>query len=157
MTSAILGFEDFAAVLPAMRPLIGLDLGTKTIGVALSDRTLTVATALETIARKKFTLDGERLDVIIAKHDVCGIVVGLPLNLDGSEGPRVQATRAFVRNLSARVDLPMLLHDERWSTVAAERMLIDADVSRKRRAEVIDQVAAVIILQGALDRMRATR
>ena len=147
---------EFAAQLAAMRPLIGIDLGDKTLGIALSDRTRMIATALETIQRTKFTADALRLAALIAQHDVGGLVLGLPLNLDGSEGPRVQSTRAFARNLLRTISLPILMYDERLSTVAAERMLIEADVSRKRRKAVIDQVAATIILQGALDGMRAT-
>ena len=145
---------EFAALLPPMRPLIGIDLGDKTLGIALSDRTRMIATALETIPRTKFTVDARRLSALIAQHDVGGLVLGLPLNLDGSEGPRVQSTRAFARNLARTIALPILFYDERLSTVAAERMLIEADVSRKKRKTVIDQVAAAIILQGALDAMR---
>ena len=152
-----LDLAAFAAALPALQPLIGIDLGDKTLGIALSDRTRMIATALETIQRTKFTTDALRLAALVAKHDVAGLVLGLPLSLDGSEGPRVQATRAFARNLLRTVTLPLLLFDERLSTVAAERMLIDADVSRKKRKAVIDQVASTIILQGALDRMRAVR
>ncbi len=137
--------------------LLGLDLGTKTIGVALSDVTRTIASPFETIARTKFKADAARLMEIAATHDVGGFVLGLPRNLDGSEGPRAQATRAFARNLNRLSPLPILLWDERWSTMAAERMLIAADSSRKRRGEVIDKVAATIILQSALDRMKAIR
>jgi putative holliday junction resolvase len=137
--------------------LIGIDVGTKTLGLALSDVTLMIATGLQTIRRVKFTPDAAYLIDTAAKFDVCGFVVGLPINLDGTEGPRAQATRAFVRNLTKLTPLPMLFWDERWSTVAAERTLLEADTSRKRRAEVIDQVAATIILQGALDRMRELR
>ena len=155
--AGILDFDAFVASLPSMAPLLGLDLGTKTIGVAVSDRTRMIATALETVRRRKFTQDAERLSALIAEHGACGLVIGLPFNLDGSEGPRVQATGAFARNLRRTIALPILLADERWSTVAAERTLLEADLSRRRRAEVIDQVAAVIILQGALDRMRAGR
>ncbi|HEX7074104.1 MAG TPA: Holliday junction resolvase RuvX [Hyphomicrobiaceae bacterium] len=135
--------------------LLGLDLGTKTIGVALSDVTRTIASSFETITRTRFKADAARLLDIAAKHDVGGFVLGLPRNLDGSEGPRAQATRAFARNLNRLSPLPILLWDERWSTMAAERMLIEADSSRKRRGEVIDKVAATIILQSALDRMKA--
>jgi putative holliday junction resolvase len=147
---------NFAAQLAPMRPLIGIDLGDKTLGIALSDRTRMIATALETIQRTKFTADALRLAALIAQHDVGGLVLGLPLNLDGSEGPRVQSTRAFARNLLRTISLPILMYDERLSTVAAERILIEADVSRKKRKGVIDQVAATIILQGALNGMRAT-
>jgi putative Holliday junction resolvase len=148
---------EFAAALPPMTPLAGLDLGTVTIGVAVSDPTGLIATPLETIKRKKFTLDADRLDAIIAARRLGGIVLGLPRNMDGSEGPRAQSTRAFARNLAARMDLPITFWDERLSTVAAERALLEADTSRKRRAEVIDHVAAGIILQGALDRLRNLR
>jgi putative Holliday junction resolvase len=147
-------FEDFAAALPPMSALIGLDLGTKTIGVAVSDRIGAVATPLETVKRKKFTLDSARLLEIIAERDVNGILLGLPRNMDGSEGPRCQSTRAFARNLGQLTDLPIGFWDERLSTVAAEKALLEADTTRKRRAEVIDHVAASYILQGALDRMR---
>ncbi|PHR85987.1 MAG: Holliday junction resolvase RuvX [Moritella sp.] len=146
-------FEEFAAALPDYRPLIGLDLGDKTVGVAISDLMATVATPQETVRRKKFTLDAARLLEIIKDRDIGGIVLGLPLNMDGSEGPRCQKTRAFARNLSRLTDLPIGFWDERLSTVAAERVLLEADTSRKRRAEVIDHVAASFILQGALDRM----
>ena len=150
-------FEEFAAACPTFGALIGLDFGEKTIGVAVSDRMGTVATPLETIRRKKFTLDADRLDEIIADREVKGILLGLPRNMDGSEGPRCQKTRAFARNLTQRTDLPIGFWDERLSTVAAERALLEADTSRKRRAEVIDHVAAGYILQGALDRMRHLR
>ena len=149
--------EDFAAVLPPFTAIAGLDLGTVTIGVAVSDSLLSIATPLETIKRKKFGLDVDKLDAIIAKRALSGIVLGLPRNMDGSEGPRAQSTRAFARNLSARCPLPITFWDERLSTVAAERALLEADTSRKRRAEVIDHVAAGFILQGALDRLRNLR
>ncbi|RFU13964.1 Holliday junction resolvase RuvX [Rhodobacteraceae bacterium W635] len=145
--------EGFARALPPMRALAGLDLGTKTIGVAVSDPFLSVATPLETIRRVKFTQDADALVVILAHRAVGGIVLGLPMNMDGSEGPRAQSTRAFARNLDRLIDMPILLWDERLSTVAAERALLEADTSRKRRAEVIDHVAASYILQGALDRL----
>ena len=144
----------FAARLANGARLIGIDLGTKTIGLALSDVTRTIATPLETIRRVKFTPDAERLLRIAAEHRAAGLVLGLPGNLDGSEGPRAQATRAFARNLNRMSPLPILLWDERLSTAEAERVLIAADASRRRRAEVIDKMAACIILQGALDRMR---
>ena len=147
-------FEDFAAVLPGFTALAGLDFGDKTVGVAISDRMGTVATPLETIRRKKFTLDAEHLFEIVKKREIGGLVLGLPRNMDGSEGPRCQKTRAFARNLSRLTELPIGYWDERLSTVAAERALLEADTSRKRRAEVIDHVAASYILQGALDRMR---
>ena len=145
---------DFAATLPGYAPLAGLDLGTKTIGVAVSDGGHTIATPLETIKRKKFTLDAARLLEIVAHRQIAGIVLGLPRNMDGSEGPRAQATRAFARNLERLTPLPITYWDERLSTVAAERALLEADTTRKRRAEVIDHVAAGVILQGLLDRLR---
>ncbi len=135
--------------------LLGLDVGTKTIGLALSDVTRSIATPYETIRRTKFTADAKALAAIVAKEGVGGLVIGLPLNLDGSEGPRAQSTRAFARNLAGHVDVPMAFWDERLSTAAVERHLIEADASRKRRAQVIDRMAAAYILQGALDRLRA--
>lgn len=149
--------EDFLEKLKYGSPLIGLDVGTKTIGVALSDVLLGVASALETIRRKKFADDADRLTEIILAHSVTGIVIGLPINLDGSEGRRAQSTRAFARNLSALCDLPLMFWDERLSTAAAERTLLAANTSRKRRAQVIDKMAASFILQGALDRLRYLR
>jgi putative holliday junction resolvase len=145
--------RDFLGLLPDYRAIAGLDLGDKTIGVAISDIRRGVATPVEVIRREKFTLDAERLLALLTKREICGIVMGLPLNMDGSVGPRVQSTRAFARNLIKLTDLPITFWDERLSTVAAERALIEADTSRKRRKEVIDQVAAGYILQGALDRM----
>jgi putative Holliday junction resolvase len=152
-----LTIEAFAAGLPERGALLGLDLGSKTIGIALSDIGRMIASGLVTIERTKFKADAAELLGIVAKHKVAGLVIGLPLNLDGSSGPRVQSTRSFVKNLAGLSPIPVLLWDERLSTVAAERMLIDADASRKRRAQVIDKVAATIILQGALDRMRTLR
>jgi len=149
--------SDFTAALPGMRSVMGLDLGTKTIGVALSDRLWSVASPHETVQRRKFTLDAARLLEIAAAREVGGLILGLPRNMDGSEGPRCQSTRAFARNLSALTELPIGFWDERLSTVAAERALLEADASRKRRAEVIDSVAASYILQGVLDRMRHMR
>lgn len=151
---------DFAAALPPARGLMGLDLGTKTIGVAVSDRLLSSASALETVRRVKFTQDAARMADIVQGRELGGIVLGLPANMDGSEGPRAQSTRAFARNLSrlpAFAAMPIAFWDERLSTVAAERALLEADTSRKRRAEVIDAVAAGYILQGALDRLRHLR
>ncbi|MEM8631027.1 MAG: Holliday junction resolvase RuvX [Pseudomonadota bacterium] len=136
---------------------MGLDLGTQTIGVAISDVMGTVASPHETIKRKKFGVDAARLMEIAAGRFVIGLVLGLPRNMDGSEGPRAQSTRAFARNLSGLTPLPVLLWDERLSTVAAERALLEADASRRRRAEVIDHVAAGVILQGALDRFAHIR
>ncbi|WP_273509716.1 Holliday junction resolvase RuvX [Planktotalea frisia] len=145
--------ETFASTLNQGRALIGLDLGTKTIGVAVSDGLLSVASPLETIKRTKYTADAARLSEIIAGREICGIVLGLPFNMDGSEGPRCQSTRAFARNFARQSELPITYWDERLSTVAAERALLEADASRKRRAEVIDNIAAAYILQGALDRL----
>jgi len=151
--SIILPLADAAAHLPPRGALIGLDLGTKTIGVATSDPDRKLATAVETIARKTFTADAKRLLALAAERNAVGFVLGLPLNMDGSEGPRAQSTRAFARNLGKLTELPIALWDERLSTVAVERDLIAADVSRKKRAAVIDQHAAAFILQGALDRL----
>lgn len=148
---------DFAAALPPMQALIGLDLGEKTIGVAVSDNFLNVATPLETIRRKKFGLDAARLGELIAGRNIGGLVLGLPRNMDGSEGPRCQSTRAFARNFDRLTPLPITFWDERLSTVAAERALLEADTTRKRRAEVIDHVAAGYILQGLLDRLNVLR
>jgi putative Holliday junction resolvase len=145
--------ETFASTLQQGRALIGLDLGTKTIGVAVSDGLLSVASPLETIKRTKYTADAARLSEIIAGREIGGIVLGLPFNMDGSEGPRCQSTRAFARNFAHQSELPITYWDERLSTVAAERALLEADASRKRRAEVIDNIAAAYILQGALDRL----
>ncbi|MCK0150888.1 Holliday junction resolvase RuvX [Marivita sp. S6314] len=146
--------SDFHTALPPMRAVAGLDLGTKTIGVAVSDGLRSVATPLETIKRRKFGQDAEALLAILKNRDIAGLVLGLPRNMDGSEGPRCQSTRAFARNFSALWGGPIGFWDERLSTVAAERALLEADTTRKRRAEVIDHVAASYILQGALDRLR---
>ena len=143
----------FAAALPPAGALLGLDLGTKTIGLALSDTRRRIATPLLTIARTKFTADAGQLLDAVAEHAVVGLVLGLPLNMDGSEGPRVQATRAFARNVAKLSELPILFWDERLSTAAVTRTLIDADASRRRRGEVVDKMAAAYILQGALDGM----
>lgn len=145
--------EGFAAALKPNRAIAGLDYGDKTIGVAISDLRRMVATPTEIIRRVKFTEDAARLLEIVRARDIHGLILGLPLNMDGSEGPRVQSTRAFARNLARLTDLPIFFWDERLSTVAAERALLEADTSRKRRKEVIDAVAAGYILQGALDRM----
>lgn len=144
---------EFAAACPPMTALAGLDFGDKTIGVAVSDTFRGVATPLETIRRKKFGVDAEALLAILNKRNISGIVLGLPRNMDGTEGPRCQKTRAFARNLTKLTNLPITFWDERLSTVAAERALLEADTSRRRRAEVIDHVAASYILQGALDRL----
>ena len=147
-------FEDFAADLQPMTALMGLDLGEKTIGVAVSDRMRGVASPLETVRRKKFTLDSARLMEIVTDREIGGILLGLPKNMDGTEGPRCQSTRAFARNLSRLTELPIGFWDERLSTVAAEKALLEADTTRKRRGQVIGHVAAGYILQGALDRLR---
>ncbi len=144
---------ELLAILPPYRAICGLDLGDKTIGLAISDLRRGIATPVEVIRRTRFTEDAAKLLTILTARNVAGIVLGLPLNMDGSEGPRVQSTRAFARNLARLTELPITFWDERLSTVAAERALIEADTSRKRRREVIDQVAAGYILQGALDRM----
>ena len=143
----------FAGLLTPGRALLGLDFGTKTIGVAVSDTFRRVASPLETIRRTRFGVDAARLLALAEGRGAGGFVLGLPRNMDGSEGPRAQSTRAFARNLSGLTELPIALWDERLSTIAAERALLEADASRRRRAEVIDQVAAGYILQGFLDRL----
>ncbi len=146
-----------AAVATPLR-LLGLDLGSKTIGLALSDITWSIASPLETIRRRKFSVDVDRLFALIDEHAVGGLVLGLPLNMDGSEGPRCQSTRAFAHNVLALRDLPIVLQDERLSTAAVQRMLVEEmDSTRKRRAEVVDKLAAAYILQGLLDRLNLTR
>ncbi len=145
--------EAFAEVLPRDARVIGIDVGSKTLGLSLSDTTRKIASALVTLRRSKLAADLGRLLELAAEHGVGGFVVGLPLNMDGTEGPRAQATRAFVRNLAKLTALPILCWDERLSTAAAERVLLEADASRRRRAAVVDKVAATVILQGALDRM----
>lgn len=142
------------AAIPATGRILGLDLGSKTIGVAVSDGMRYSATPLETIKRTKFTADAIRLDQLIAENAIVAIILGLPLNMDGSEGPRVQSTRAFARSLAQRIALPIAFWDERLSTSAVTRMMIEADMRRDRRAEVVDKLAASYILQGALDRLR---
>ena len=148
---------SFAESLAKLQPIIGLDLGEKTIGVAASDGLLQAANAVVTIKRKKFGVDAAQLLEIAQTRKAAGCILGLPRNMDGSEVPRCQSTRAFARNLSALTDLPIGFWDERLSTVAAERALIEADLTRKRRKEIIDSVAATYILQGALDRIRHIR
>jgi putative holliday junction resolvase len=150
----IMAVSDLLQHLPARGALIGLDLGTKTIGVAASDPDRRVATGVETVPRTKFSADAGRLLALAAERKAAGFVLGLPINMDGSEGPRAQATRAFARNMAKLTELPIALWDERLSTVAVERELISADVSRAKRKAVIDQHAAIFILQGALDRLR---
>lgn len=147
--------EEVVALAGTDGALMGLDLGTKTIGVAVSDGLRMTSSALETVRRTKFAADAHRLEEIIAGRGIAGVVLGLPRNMDGSEGPRAQSTRAFARNLAARIAIPIAFWDERLSTAAVERALIAADTSRKRRAEVVDKLAAAYILEGALDRLAA--
>jgi putative holliday junction resolvase len=143
--------------MPTGKRLLGLDLGEKTIGVALSDTLLTVATPMTSLKRGKFGANAASLDIIISEQAVGGLVVGLPLNMDGSDGPSAQSARAFARNWAARSPLPVILQDERLSTSAVTRTLLEADASRARRSEVVDKMAAAYILQGALDRLRYLR
>jgi putative holliday junction resolvase len=146
---------DSLSALPPAGKLLGLDLGTKTIGVAISDAMRYSATPLETIARTKFTADAARIAALVEENGAVGIVLGLPLNMDGSEGPRAQSTHAFARNLTQKVDIPIVFWDERLSTSAVERMMIDeANMRRDKRAAVVDKLAASYILQGALERLR---
>ncbi|MGC1778330.1 MAG: Holliday junction resolvase RuvX [Xanthobacteraceae bacterium] len=149
----VMALPEAAALLPQHGALIGLDLGTKTIGVAVSNPERRIALPVETIARQRFTSDARRIFELAAQRRAVGYVLGLPINMDGSEGPRAQSTRAFARNLAQLTELPIALWDERLSTAAVERELIAADVSRARRKAVIDQHAATYILQGALDRL----
>jgi putative Holliday junction resolvase len=153
MTALVLPLVDAAPHLPARGALIGLDLGTKTIGVAVSDPDRRLATGVTTVARKTFTADAQRLIALATERNAAGFVLGLPINMDGTEGPRAQSTRAFARNFAKLTELPIALWDERLSTAAVERDLIAADASRAKRAQVIDQHAAAFILQGALDRL----
>jgi putative Holliday junction resolvase len=153
----VLALADAAALLPERGALIGLDLGSKTIGVAASDPDRRVAAPVETISRKRFALDAQRILELAAERRATGLVLGLPINMDGSEGPRAQSTRAFARNLARLTELPIALWDERLSTAAVERALIAADASRAARKSVIDQHAAAYILQGALDRLSHAR
>ena len=154
---SVLAYDDFENSLPRDARLIGIDVGTKTLGLALSDVTRTIASGLVTLRRRKLADDLGRVLELAGRLGVGGFVIGLPLNLDGSSGPRAQATRAFARNLAKQAPFPILLWDERLSTAAAERSLLEADASRRRRAAVIDKVSAVWILQGALDRMSVAR
>lgn len=153
MSLAEITLEDLATRLARGQRLMGLDLGTKTIGLALSDVERRLATPLETLKRVKFSADAATLLQRAEKFDVAGFVIGLPLNMDGSEGPRVQATRAFVRNIGRLTQIPFIFWDERLSTAAVTRALIEQDASRAKRAEVVDRMAAAYILQGALDRL----
>ena len=150
----VLELSELKARMPSGRRLLGLDLGEKTIGLALSDTILAVATPLQTLTRRKFTVNAGELSELIAQYGVGGLIVGLPLNMDGSDGPPAQSARAFARNFAAHTDIPIAFWDERFSTVAVTRTLLEADSSRKRRAEVVDKMAAAYILQGALDRLR---
>lgn len=149
-----LTLEELASALAPGQRLLGLDLGTRTIGLALSDSSRIIATPLEGLEKGKFKADAARLLDLIIEHDIGGLVVGWPVNLDGSEGPRAQSARAFARNFAKLSDCPIVFWDERLSTVAVERVLLDADASRKRRGEVVDKMAAAYILQGALDRLK---
>jgi putative Holliday junction resolvase len=157
MPALILPFAEIVPHLPVRGALVGLDLGTKTIGVAASDPDRRLATAVETVARKAFQADAARLLVLAAERNATGFVLGLPINMDGSEGPRAQSTRAFARNFARLTELPIAFWDERLSTAAVERELIANDASRAKRAAVIDQHAAIFILQGALDFLRLSK
>ena len=157
MPAKILPLIEAAALWPARGALIGLDLGTKTIGVAVSDPDRKLATGIETVARATFTKDAARLLALASARNASGFILGLPINMDGSEGPRAQSTRAFARNFSKLTDSAIALWDERLSTVAVERELIGMDMSRAKRAKVIDEHAAIFILQGALDRLATLR
>ena len=148
--------SDFLPLLGHDERLFGLDLGTKTIGIALSDVRRTIASPLETLPRGKFSVDVQKLLALATRHGVGGYVLGLPINMDGSSGPRVQATRAFARNLAALTDRPITFWDERLSTAAVTRSLLEADASRRRRGELVDKMAAAYILQGFLDRANDT-
>jgi putative Holliday junction resolvase len=150
----MLSFAEAAARLPPRTPIVGLDLGTKTIGVAISDLTRQIASPLETIVRKKFSIDAANLLAIVAREKTGVIVLGLPLNLDGTEGPRAQSTRAFARNLERLTNIPIVFWDERLSTMAVEKAMIEAGASRAKRADHIDKLAAAYILQSALDSLR---
>jgi len=155
LSSNIITIEEAAALHNHNQRIVGIDLGSKTIGIALSDTLLTIASPAFTIKRTKFAKDAKALLEFCSEQNVFAFVLGLPLNMDGSEGPRVQATHAFARNLGNKCDMPIVFWDERLSTVAAERAMIEADLSRKKRAQKIDAAAAGFILQGALDRLSA--
>ena len=155
---AIVDITELRAAVPTGKRLLGLDLGSKTIGLAICDSSFAIASPLETLRRRKFTLDAINLEALIAERDVGGLVLGLPRNMDGSEGPRAQSTRQFAANLLGRSDIPIAFWDERLSTVAVERLLIDeADLSRRKRGDVVDKMAASYILQGAIDLIAAQR
>jgi putative holliday junction resolvase len=151
MAMAVHTLADFRAAIAPGKRLLGLDVGEKTIGIAIADSGISVATPVETIRRTKFAADAERLRALIADRAIGGLVIGLPVNMDGSEGPRCQSVRQFAANLLARLDIAILFWDERWSTAAMTRAMLDADVSRRRRARAVDMMAAAYILQGALD------
>lgn len=149
--------QEFLNEIPLVGTILGIDLGTKTIGIAVSDTRQTIATGIETIKRTKFKNDLNLILEIIKHREVTGVVVGLPKNMNGTEGPRCQSTRAFAKNVSLTIATPITFWDERLSTVAAERSLLEANASRRRRSEVIDYVAASFILQGAIDRLKVLR
>jgi len=151
---AVLKLGELKTAFHPGQRLLGLDLGEKTIGLALSDTSLTVATPLKTLKRGKFTADANSLDALVAEHGIGGLIVGLPLHMDGSAGRAAQSARAFARNFAGRSQIPLAMVDERLSTVAAEKALLMADSSRKKRAETVDKVAAAYILQSALDQLR---
>jgi putative Holliday junction resolvase len=153
-TSAIISVEQVPVLIARGQRLMGIDLGTKTIGLAISDVEWRIATPLSVIIRRKFTPDVAAMGEVVRRHGIGCLVFGLPLNMDGTVGPRAQATQAFVRNLAPLLPLPVVMWDERLSTVAAERTLLEADLSRAKRAAVIDRGAAAFILQGVLDRLR---
>jgi len=153
---AIVDLVNLRAHLAPRARLLGLDIGSKTVGLAISDSALAVASPLETLKRGKFAMDAAKLDQIVAERGVGGLILGLPIAMDGREGPRCQSVRQFAANLLAVIDLPLAFWDERFSTLGAERPLRDAEMSHRRRAEVIDKVAAAYILQGALDRLANT-
>ena len=154
MSDNLIELEDLAKALEPSTPLIGLDLGSKTIGIALSDKTRAIASPVETLKRTKFTQDAEKLIALATQENAAAFIIGLPVNMDGSEGPRCQSTRAFVRNMAKHTKVPFVLWDERLSTAAVTRTLLEADTSRAKRAEVVDKLAASYILQGALDRLQ---
>ena len=151
----LVDLDRFANALAPRARLLGLDVGSKTIGLAIADSEFTIASPLETIRRSKFTADAIALERVVREREIGGLIVGLPVNMDGSEGPRCQSVRQFARNLLERIDLPLAFWDERLSTMAVTRTLIEADMSRKRRGEVVDKMAASFILQGALDYLRS--
>ncbi len=154
---SVVAITELKAAIPLRARLLGLDLGEKTIGLALSDTLLTVATPFQTLKRGKFTADAAALLHIVSEHSVGGLIIGLPLAMDGSDGPPAQSARAFARNLAGKTELPIALWDERFSTAAVTLTLLEADASRKRRAQIVDKMAAAYILQGALDRLKSLK